>query len=163
MIPKAKLTSSMLAPIAPATGATYLKLSPSISTFVFALDDAAAMTSARCPASSALYPIAVSASVTISDVVAKSAPLAAARFRIPSIPLIICSDFQPAMPMYSKASLASVAENFVVAPICLAFWRKLSISSPVAPEIACTFDRLESKDAPTLIDAAASSLSLLIP
>ena len=90
-------TSSTLNPSAPATGATYLKVSPIIATFVFAFELAAARTSAKCVESFAERPKAVSASVTISDVVARSSPDAAARFMIPSIPSSISLVFQPAI------------------------------------------------------------------
>lgn len=49
--PVASVTSSMEYPIAPATAAAYLKVSPIIPTLVFAFDEAAAMTSARWPES----------------------------------------------------------------------------------------------------------------
>ena len=97
--PIATAVSSMVKPNAPATGAAYLKVSPIISTLVFALLDAAAMMSARRAESSADLPKAVSASVTMSDVVARSAPDAAARFMIPSTPESMSSVFHPAMAM----------------------------------------------------------------
>ena len=71
--------------------------SPIMETFVFALDEAAASTSAKCPESFADNPKAVSASVTISEVVARSSPDAAARFIMPSTPESISSVFQPAI------------------------------------------------------------------
>ena len=85
------------------------------------LDDAAARTSAKCPESDACNPIAVRASVTISLVVARSSPDAAARFIIPSIPFSMSSVFQPAIAIYSNACALSVAENLVFAPISFAF------------------------------------------
>ena len=95
--PRASAVSSQEKPKAPAIGAQYLNDSPSIDTFVFALLDAAARTSAKWPLSAAVKPKAVSASVTISEVVAKSSPLAAARFMMPSIPDSISFVFQPAI------------------------------------------------------------------
>ena len=74
-----------------------MNVSPIIDTLVFALEDAAARTSAKCPESDAVNPNAVSASVTISDVVARSSPDAAARFIIPDIPSIISDVFHPAI------------------------------------------------------------------
>ena len=74
-----------------------MKVSPIIDTLVLALLDALAKTSEKCPASSACKPNAVKASVTMSEVVAKSSPLAAARFKMPSIPPSICSQSQPAI------------------------------------------------------------------
>lgn len=68
-------------------------------TFVFALELAAARISAKCPESLAVRPNAVSASVTISDVVARSSPDAAARFMIPSIPSSMSEVFHPAIAM----------------------------------------------------------------
>ena len=69
-------------------------------TFVLALEAAAAITSANLPASLASIPNAVRASVTMSEVVAKSSPDAAARFIIPSIPSSMSSVFQPAIAIY---------------------------------------------------------------
>ena len=97
--PRATAVSSAEKPRAPATGATYLKDSPSIDTLVLALLEAAAMTSASLPASPASIPKAVSASVTISDVVARSSPEDAARFSTPETPSIICCVSHPAMAM----------------------------------------------------------------
>ena len=107
---------------------------------MFALDDAAARISAKCPLSCADRPNAVNASVTISDVVARSSPDAAARFMIPSIPFNMSSTFHPAIAMYSIAWPLSDAENFVFAPISLAFSVNATRPSPVVPEIAPTFD-----------------------
>ena len=95
--PSATDVSSAEIPSAPATGAAYLNDSPIMETFVLALLDAAARTSAKCEESSADSPKAVRASVTISDVVARSSPEAAARFMIPSIPESMSSVFQPAI------------------------------------------------------------------
>ena len=58
----------------PATGAQYLNVSPIMDTLVLALLEAAASTSAKCPECPAVSPKAVSASVTISEVVARSSP-----------------------------------------------------------------------------------------
>ena len=100
------------------------------------LDAAFASTSAKCVAldtsfvypslmivvvPSAANPKAVIASVTISLVVARSSPDAAARFMIPSILVSISPVFQPAIAIYWNASALSVAENFVLAPISFAF------------------------------------------
>ena len=76
-----------------------MNVSPIIDTFVLAFDDAAASTSAKCPESDACSPKAVSASVTMSEVVARSSPDAAAKFMTPSIPPIMSFDFQPAIAM----------------------------------------------------------------
>ena len=95
--PNAVAVSSMEYPNAPAMGPQYLNDSPSIDTLVFALDDAAAKTSAKCPASPAFNPNAVRASVTISEVVPRLSPEAAARLRIPSIPSSISPVFHPAI------------------------------------------------------------------
>ena len=97
--PSASEVSSTLYFIAPATEPTYLKASPISPTFVFALALALASTSEKWPESPAFKPKAVSASVTISDVLAKSSPDAAARLIIPDIPAVICSGFQPAIAM----------------------------------------------------------------
>ena len=97
--PIATAQSSAENPNAPATGATYLKVSPIRETFVFALLEATAKTSAKCPESAAVSLKAVNASVTISLVVAKSSPDAAAKFMIPSIPFSISVVFQPAIAM----------------------------------------------------------------
>ena len=95
--PIASAVSSAENPSAPATGAQYLKVSPIMDTLVFALEDAAARISAKCPESAADRPRAVSASVTMSDVVARSSPEAAARFMMPSMPSSISPVFQPAI------------------------------------------------------------------
>ena len=117
------LISSAENPSAPAIGAQYLNVSPIMETFVFALEEAAARISAKCPESAADKPNAVRASVTISEVVARSSPEAAARFMIPSMPFSMSPVFHPAMAMYSIAEAASDAENFVFAPISRAFAR----------------------------------------
>ena len=95
--PIASAVSSAENPKAPAIGAQYLKVSPIMETFVLALLEAAAKISAKCPLSFASRPKAVRASVTISEVVARSSPDAAARFITPSIPESISSVFQPAI------------------------------------------------------------------
>ena len=95
--PTARAVSSTLNPNVPARGATYLNVSPIKETFVFALDDVLARTSAKCDESSAFNPKAVNASVTISLVFAKLSPEAAARFKIPGNPSIICCVFHPAI------------------------------------------------------------------
>ena len=97
--PIASAVSSAENPKAPAIGAQYLKVSPIMETFVFALLLAAARISAKCPESFAVSPKAVSASVTISEVVARSSPEAAAKFMTPSIPESMSSVFQPAIAM----------------------------------------------------------------
>ena len=76
-------------PIAPATGAIYLNASPRSDTFVLVADDATARTSANSAVSFAFIPNAVSALETISVVVARSRPSAAARLIIPPIPSTI--------------------------------------------------------------------------
>ena len=78
-------------------GAQYLKVSPIMETLVLALLLAAARISAKCPESAAVSPKAVSASVTMSEVLAKSSPEAAARFMMPSMPDNISEVFQPAI------------------------------------------------------------------
>ena len=95
--PRARETSSMEYFKAPATGATYLKDSPIIPTLVFAFALACARTSAKCPESDACSPKAVKASVTMSEVVARSSFEAAARLIMPSMPFSISSVFQPAI------------------------------------------------------------------
>ena len=145
--PMASAVSSAENPSAPAIGAQYLNVSPIMETFVFALEEAAARISAKCPESAADKPNAVRASVTISEVVARSSPEAAARFMIPSMPFSMSPVFHPAMAMYSIAEAASDAENFVFAPISRAFARSWSKSSPVAPEMAETLLISESKSA----------------
>ena len=97
--PMASAVSSAVNPKAPATGAQYLNVSPIMETFVFALELAAARISAKCPESAADSPKAVKASVTISEVVAKSSPEAAARFIIPSMPSSMSPVFHPAIAM----------------------------------------------------------------
>ena len=126
MRPNPTATSSTLYPRAPATGATYLKDSPSIAIFVFELADAAASTSEKCVASLAFKLKAVKLSVTISDVNAKSSLAAAARFITPAIPCVMSAVFHPAIAIYSNAFPASVALNSVFNPIFLALSPNLS-------------------------------------
>ena len=120
---------------------------------MLALDDAFARTSAKCVESDADRPKAVKASVTISLVVARSSPEAAARFIIPSIPSSMSAVFHPAIAMYEKASADSEALNFVLAPISFALSVRLFNSCAVAPDIAATLDIDDSKFAPVLIAA----------
>ena len=103
--------------------------------------------------SEAFKPNAVIASVTISEVVARSRPSAAASDIMPSIPLSIDLVFQPAIAIYCKASADSEAENFVFAPISLALSVRLCKSLPLAPLIADTFDIAASKDEPAVAPA----------
>ncbi len=149
--PTASAVSSAEKPSAPATGATYLNVSPIIFTFVLALLEACAKRSAKCSLSEADSPKAVNESVTISEVIPKSSPEAAARFMIPSRPSSISLVSHPAMAMYFSASADSPAENFVVFPISSALSRSAARSSPVAPEIAPTSDIAASKSAAVLI------------
>ena len=88
--PVSAAVSSKLAPKACATGAAYFIVSPNISTVVFVLVVVLANTSAIWPACSALNPKAVRSSDTISAVRAKSVLLAAAKFKSPGIPAMIC-------------------------------------------------------------------------
>ena len=157
IMPMARAQSSALYPNAPATGAAYLNVSPIMLTLVLALEDAAARISAKWPLSDAFKPKAVRASVTMSEVVAKSSPEAAARSMIPSIPDSMSSVFQPAMAMYSKAAPASEAENLVFAPISRALARRSSNSFPAAPLIAATLLICSSKSAVVLTAAVPSA------
>ena len=152
--------SSMLYPMAPARGATYLNVSPIMPTLVFAFVAVCASTSAKYVLWSALIPKAVIASVTISEVVARSSPEAAAKFITPASPFVISVVFQPAIAIYSIACADSVAENAVVAPISCALALRISNSSPVAPDIAATVDICESKSIPALIHALPKSFIL---
>ena len=145
--PIATAVSSMLYPREPATGATYLNVSPILATSVFVALAAIAITSANLPLSFAAMPKAVSASVTISDVVPRSSPDAAARAIKPSIPSIISFASHPACAMYLNASADSDAVNFVMAPIWFAFSVNCANSSLVAPDIAFTSDIAASKSA----------------
>ena len=124
-----------------------MNVSPIMLTLVFALLDAAARMSAKCAESSAVRPNAVRASVTMSDVVARSSPDAAARFMMPSMPESMSPVFQPAIAMYDMASAASDALNLVFSPISRALSRRACRSSPVAPEIAATLAMALSKSA----------------
>ena len=105
--------------------------------------------------SDAFKPNAVIASVTISEVVARSRPSAAASDIIPSIPLSIDVVSQPAIAIYCRASADSDAENLVLAPISLALSVRLCRSFPLAPLIAETLDIAASKDEPTVAAAVA--------
>ena len=109
--PMAREVSSMLYFMAPAIGATYLKVSPIMATLVFDLEVAAANTSAKCADFSAGRAKADRASVTMSETLARFSPDAPARFIMPAMPLSICLSSQPAIAMYCMACPASVAEN----------------------------------------------------
>ena len=135
-------------------GAAYLNVSPIMDTLVLALLEAAANTSEKRAVSAAVKPKAVRASVTMSEVVPRSSPEAAAKLRTPSIPESISSVFQPAIAMYWNASAASLALNLVVAPISFALSVRASRSSPVEPEMAATVDMALSKLA-VVVTAAA--------
>ena len=79
---------------------------------------------------------------------------------IGAMPSSICSDFHPAIAMYEKASADSEALNFVFAPISFAFSVRAARSSPVAPDIAATFDIPDSKsmnDFPAAVSPAAAA------
>ena len=117
-----------------------MNVSPIRPTFVFALEAVFANTSEKYVLCSALIPNAVIASVTISDVAARSSPEAAARFITPAKPSAISEVDQPAIAMYSRACADSVAEKAVVAPISWALALSVSNSSAVAPEMDATVD-----------------------
>ena len=144
--PIASAVSSAVILSAPATGATYLNVSPIKLTLVFALELVAARRSAKCEASSACSPNAVRASVTISEVEAKSFPLAVARVNTPEIPLVICAASHPAIAMYSYAPAISKAFCLVLGskPSSLAVSLSDCISSAVAPLIAATLSICDS-------------------
>ena len=150
--PRASEVSSILYPIDPATGATYLNDSPSMLTLVLALADACANTSEKCAESFAFKPKAVSASVTISEVIPRSSPDAAASDMIPEIPFNIWFVFQPAIAMYSNACPDSTAVNLVVAPISFALSVRRTMSLSLALAIAPTVDIWASNSEPISID-----------
>ena len=133
-------TSSTLYPSEPDKLATYLNVSPIFPTSVFADVAVFANTSAKWSASLALSPKAVIASVTMSEVVPKSSPLAAAKFKTPLNADVDCSTFQPAIAMYSSACPDSSAVKTVLAPIFFA--ESVSLSSPALSVFAilATFD-----------------------
>ena len=81
---------------------------------------------------------------------------------MPSMPFSISFVFQPAMAIYSIACPLSVAENFVFAPISLAFAPSFSISSPVAPDIAPTFDIWASKSANVFTEMVAAPVIAVV-
>ena len=97
-----------------------MKDSPSIPTLVLLLVAVAASTLENSPASSAVRPNAVRASVTMSETVAKSSPLAAAKSIIGARPSSMASVFQPAIAIYCMACPASVAVKALVEPISIA-------------------------------------------
>ena len=123
---------------------------------MFAFVDAAAITSAKRPLSLADIPNAVKPSVTMSEVVPKSSPAAAARFIIPAIPAVISAVFHPAIAIYFIASALSLAEKEVVAPISLAFAVNVAKSCALAPDIAPTSDIAASKSAAVFTAAVAT-------
>ena len=127
--PMATPTSSILYFSVPASGATYLKVSPIMLTLVFEFVAACAKTSAKCPESDAFSPNAVKASVTISETLPSSSPDAAARSITPLTPCSISGVFHPAIAIYSNAFPASVAGKDVVMPISLALFDNSSMSA----------------------------------
>ena len=135
-----------------------MKVSPIRATLVLELLLAWARTSENMAESCAASPKAVRASVTISEVDARSSPDAAARFMIPGRPATISFAFQPAMAMYSSACPASVAENCVVRPISWAAAFNMSISDREAWEIACTVLICFSNEPPYPKDTATAAL-----
>src|SRR5699024_11116849 len=149
-IPKNAEVCSISMPAALALAPTYLSASPNWSTSVFVLLDAAAKASVIRPASSAFIPNMDIPSVTMSAVLAKSIPDAAAKFRAGSIPATICDVSQPANAMYFIASADSDAENTVVAPISRALSDNISSSFPDTPLIAATSLMPASKSAAVL-------------
>ena len=98
-------------------GATYWKVLPISPTSVVLAAEAAASTSEKCAASLADNPKAVSESVTISETLLRSSPLAADRLITPGRPAIICSALQPAAAINPSASAHSVAPKTLSAPI----------------------------------------------
>ena len=89
----------------------------------------------------------------MSDVPARSSPVAPARYITPSIPSAISPAFHPAIAMYLNASADSLAEYFVFKPISLAFFDSISRSVPVAPDIDWTVLIPFSKSAASFTDA----------
>ena len=150
-IPKTAEVSSRLFPADDAAGPAIRSASDNCSTFVFDLACAAANTSDACEAFSASIPNIDIISVTISDAVAKSSCPAVAKFKTDGKAEVICSTSQPAKAIYPKASADSEALYLVVAPISRATALSVSISSAVAPEIACTLLILVSYCEPTAI------------
>ena len=80
------------------------------------------------PAALIVRPNAVIASVTMSDVLPRSAPAAVARFITDGSADNIASVFQPAIAMYSRASPDCFAVHSVVLPISIA----LSVNAWIA-------------------------------
>ena len=91
---------AMYVPLFASVNAQYQKCKKDDHPRLIALDEAFANISAKCVESFADNPNAVNASVTMSLVVARSSPEAAAKFIIPSIPSSISPVFQPAIAMY---------------------------------------------------------------
>ena len=106
IIPIAKDKSSMLIPNVPAIGPTYFNVSPINSTLVFAPVIVAAITSVNLPVSSALIFKPLMASETISQVIPRSVPAAAAKFKVFGIAAKIFSVSYPAIPKYFIPSAA---------------------------------------------------------
>ena len=121
------------------------------SALVFAVACANANWSAILPASPASIPNALKISVIASDASASCIPEAAAMFKIPSKPSILCWVFHPARAIYCKASADSVALNCVDAPIAFALSSNAFNCSPDAPLKAPTFDIAASKSDPTFV------------
>ena len=164
----AVVTSSMDSPMDCATGAMYLYDSPRSVMPIVPEFAAWVIRSATRDESAAARPKPVIASATIVATEPRLSPDAAVASRTPAIPSRICSVVQPAFAISVIASATSPEENAVSAPSSMAFSRRRSKSSPVAPVIACTCDMPFSKSVATLSPAtpravtpALSGMSLL--
>ena len=93
-------------------------------------------------------------SVTRSEVVARSSPVASESLRMEGSPAMDCSTFHPARAMYSRASALSLAVFDVVRPISMAAASRAAYSSSVAPAVAATESMAASNSFPTLMLAA---------
>ena len=106
MIPIAAAVSSKLSPAALARGAIYFIASPVSATEEFVRFAFAARTSATCAASDAASPNPLNVDAAISELLARSSPDAAARFKSPGIALIISDVVKPAAARFSIPSAA---------------------------------------------------------
>ena len=88
------------------------------------------------------------ASVRMSEVDARSSPLAAARSITGRSPLSMSALSQPAMAMYCSACPACVAVKAVSEPASMAACRRAESASPLSPEMAATVDIWDEKASP---------------
>ena len=149
-VPSIAVVSSRLTPAAFATGATNFIASLNVdmsNADVLKLD---AITSVTRDVSSASSPNPRNVAPATSALVARSEPLAFARFNVLSVTFVISSLVKPSLANSNCNELTSDAVNEVDEPKRNASCSSALNSAPVAPDTACTLAMLASKSAATL-------------